>query len=148
MNARAVSWKPSYEHADNRTGRVPADRRVAHSHPSGVALFWGRDAPPCGVFRTGASDISETIHSRASAIAVVAPVVLALSYSIIEAQSPRSIAVRDPIAAGLAVTAAALALISPVFHHTRWTGVTQRALWLALFAWLLRATRSKTLGGE
>jgi hypothetical membrane protein len=91
-----------------------------------------------GVFRTGASDISEAIHSRASAIAVVAVVALALAYSVSLARR-RPSAASDPVGAGLAVTAAALAVMSPVWHHTRWTGLSQRLLWIALITWLLRA---------
>ena len=91
-----------------------------------------------GVFRTGASDISEAIHSRASAIAVVAVVALALACSVSLARR-RPCAASDPVGAGLAVTAAALAVMSPVWHHTRWTGLNQRLLWIVLITWLLRA---------
>jgi Protein of unknown function (DUF998) len=91
-----------------------------------------------GVFRTGASDISEAIHRRASAIAVVAVVALALAYSVSLARR-RPSAASDPVGAGLAVTAAALAVMSPVWHHTRWTGLSQRLLWITLITWLLRA---------
>ena len=91
-----------------------------------------------GVFRTGASDISEAIHSRASTIAVVAVVALALAYSVSLARR-RPSAASDPVGAGLAVIAAALAVMSPVWHHTRWTGLSQRLLWIALITWLLRA---------
>jgi hypothetical protein len=89
-----------------------------------------------GVFRTGASVLSEAIHSRASAIAVVALVVLAYSVSLARR---RPSAASDPVGAGLAVTAAALAVMSPVWHHTRWTGLSQRLLWITLITWLLRA---------
>ena len=36
-------------------------------------------------------------------------------------------------------SAAALAVMSPVRHHTRWTGLNQRLLWIVLITWLLRA---------
>ena len=91
------------------------------------------------VFETGGSQISEIVHSRASAIAVVAVVVLALGYSI----SPMGRApgaTPEPIGAALALLAAALAAASPLLHNTRWTGFGQRLLWLALITWLLRVT--------
>jgi hypothetical protein len=90
-----------------------------------------------GIFRTGISDTSEEIHSRASALAVVAVVFLALAHSMPTARS-RTGAVHDPLGAGLALTAAALAAISPLLHETRWTGLSQRLLWIALITWLLR----------
>jgi len=98
-----------------------------------------------GVFETGGSDLAETMHSRASAIAVIALVTLALVYSI-----PRRAHAHetDRVGATLAVIAAALALLSPVFHHTRWTGLSQRLLWVVLLAWLLREAWKPALGGS
>lgn len=90
-----------------------------------------------GVFRTGASDISETIHSRASAVAVVSIVVLALVHSAPFARD-KSGDTSDPVGASIALTAAALVVISPVLHHTPWTGLSQRLLWIAMTIWLLR----------
>ena len=90
-----------------------------------------------GVFRTGASDISETIHSRASAVAVVAIVALALTHSAPFARDKSGVS-PDPIGTSIAMLAAALVVISPVLHHTRWTGFSQRLLWIALSTWLLR----------
>jgi len=90
-----------------------------------------------GMFKTGDSDFSELVHSRASAVAVVAMVALALTSSVPferRAVHPQ----RDPVGAGLALTAAVLTLISPALHHTRWTGLSQRLLWVALLTWLLR----------
>jgi len=89
------------------------------------------------LFRTGASDLSETIHSRASAVAVVSVVALALIHSAPFARD-RSGAASDPVGAVIALTAAALVVISPVLHHTRWTGLSQRLLWIAVTTWLLR----------
>jgi len=90
-----------------------------------------------GMFRTGASDISETIHSRASAVAVMSIVALALVHSAPFARD-KSGAVSDPVGAGIALAAAVLVVISPVLHHTRWTGLSQRLLWIAVTIWLLR----------
>ncbi len=33
--------------------------------------------------------------------------------------------------------AAVLGALSPLLHHSSWTGMSQRLLWLALLAWLL-----------
>lgn len=41
---------------------------------------------------------------------------------------------------------AALAVMSPVWHHTRWTGLSQRLLWIALIAWLLRTVWQRVPG--
>ena len=89
------------------------------------------------LFRTGASDISETIHSRSSAVAVVSVVALALTHSAPFARDKYG-ASSDPVGAGIALTAAALVVISPLLHHTRWTGLSQRLLWIAVTTWLLR----------
>jgi hypothetical protein len=90
-----------------------------------------------GIFRTGASDISETIHSRASAVAVMSIVALALVHSAPFARD-KSGEAPDPVGAGIALTAAVLVVISPVLHHTRFTGLSQRLLWIAVTIWLLR----------
>jgi hypothetical protein len=89
-----------------------------------------------GAFKTGVSEGSEIIHSRASALATIAIVVLALTYSILAARRPVAI---HPIGFGLAVAAAALTAVSPLLHETRWTGLNQRVLWVTLLAWLLWA---------
>jgi hypothetical protein len=89
------------------------------------------------LFRTGASDISEAIHSRASAVAVVSVVALALIHSALLARDKFG-DTSDPVGAGIALTAAALVVISPVLHHTPWTGLSQRLLWIAITVWLLR----------
>jgi Protein of unknown function (DUF998) len=90
-----------------------------------------------GIFRTGASDISETIHSRASAVAVMSIVALALVHSATFTRD-KSGEASDPVGGGIALTAAVLVAISPVLHHTRWTGLSQRLLWIAVTIWLLR----------
>ena len=96
-----------------------------------------------GVFRTGGSDLAETVHSRASAAAVIALVTLALGYSILRANRSGE---TDRVGATLAVIVAILAVLSPMFHHSRWTGLSQRMLWIVLLAWLLRATSTPLLG--
>lgn len=88
-------------------------------------------------FPTGISGASEAIHSGTSSLSVVAVVALALAYSILPARY-RPVATSDRVAKSLALAAAALAVTSPVLHHTRWTGLSQRILWIAAIAWLLR----------
>lgn len=98
------------------------------------------------VFRTGASEISETIHSRASATGVVAVVALALMYSLPYTRNPRGSNL-DRVGIGLAGVAASLALMSPLLHHSRWTGLSQRLLWASLIVWLLRTAWQQTRSG-
>jgi len=102
-----------------------------------AALLAAASTMLSGIFRTGASDISETIHSRASAVAVMSIVALALVHSA-PFKRDKSGEAPDPVGAGLALTAAVLVVISPVLHHTRWTGLSQRLLWIAVTVWLLR----------
>lgn len=90
-------------------------------------------------FETGFPGTSETIHSRASGLATVAIVILALAYTMPTVLSRRN-APFDPVAAGIAVAAAVLLGISSLLHETRWTGIGQRALWISLIAWLMRVT--------
>ena len=96
-----------------------------------------------GAYRTGGSDLAETVHSRASALAVIALVTLALGYSILRPNHSRH---TDRVGATLAVIAGVLAVLSPVFHHTRWTGFSQRLLWIVLLAWLLSTASMSALG--
>jgi hypothetical protein len=99
-----------------------------------IAFLGGVGAILSAAFPTGVSPTSETIHSRASALATVAVVALALVYSI---PAARRGANPDRVGTRLAFAAAALTAISPVVHDTRWTGLGQRLLWTAVLAWLL-----------
>lgn len=89
-----------------------------------------------GIFRTGVSSTSEVIHSRASALATCSTVALALASSWPPARR-RLGRPRDLVGMALAGTAACVALLSPLLHETRWTGLGQRVLWSLLLAWLL-----------
>jgi hypothetical protein len=88
-------------------------------------------------FPTGVSGAGEAIHSGTSSLAVVAVVALALGYSVLPARY-RPVAASDRVAKSLALAVAALVVTSPVLHQTRWTGLSQRILWIAVIAWLLR----------
>jgi hypothetical protein len=90
-----------------------------------------------GVFRTdpaGAPTTDERIHSLASGTASLALITAAvLSALLARARRPR-----EPIgpAGVLAWLALVFGAISPVLHESRWTGLSQRLLWLTLTAWL------------
>lgn len=102
--------------------------------------FWPPSAPSFPRFlETGGSATSETIHSRASAFATIAIVILALAYATPIALPQRPV-VSDPVGKALAVVAVVLVGISTLLHETRWTGLGQRALWLVLIIWLVRTT--------
>jgi Protein of unknown function (DUF998) len=103
-----------------------------------AALLAGIGMVLSGAFRTGVSAASEVIHSRASGLATVAVVVIALAYSLPRWRL-RTASSQDLAGAVLALTAAALAALSPFFHDTRWTGLSQRLLWMAAIIWLLWA---------
>lgn len=89
-----------------------------------------------GAFPTGESLISEAVHSRASGLATAAVIAVALAYSLprVRQATPSR---HDLMAAGLALGAALLGAISPIFHETRWTGLSQRLLWATVTVWLL-----------
>lgn len=105
----------------------------------GIAVLAAAGAVLSAVFETGGSATSETIHSRASAFATIAIVVLALAYSMPIALPQRPV-VSDSVSRGLTMIAVVLVGISSLLHETRWTGLGQRALWLVLIAWLVRTT--------
>lgn len=117
----------------NRTGTDA----VARSIPA-AALVAGVGMIASGAFKTGVSSASESIHSRASGLATVAVVAMALAYSLPRSRR-RAATFHDVAGAGLALGAAGLAAVSPLLHDTRWTGLSQRLLWAALIFWLLWA---------
>jgi hypothetical membrane protein len=92
-----------------------------------------------GVFRTDPRvppPPGEILHTRASVTALIALVIAALLWSShLLATSQAVPGARASLA--LALVAAAAALAGPPLHDTPWTGLGQRALWLALMAWLL-----------
>ena len=88
-----------------------------------------------GVFPTdptGAPTTAERIHSLASGSASLALIAAAVVSTLTRRPGrPRGPAV---VLAGLAL---GLGAISPVLHGSRWTGLSQRMLWLTLTTWLL-----------
>jgi hypothetical protein len=90
-----------------------------------------------GVFPTdptGAPTTTETVHSLASGSASLALIAAAITSAVLG----RACHQRRPFEAAtvLAWLALGLGAISPVLHGSRWTGLSQRLLWLALTAWL------------
>jgi hypothetical protein len=105
----------------------------------GMSLLAAVGAVLSAIFETGGSTTSEAIHSRASAFATIAIVIVALVYSM-PIELPQRPVVSDPVGGALAVVAAGLVGLSSLLHETRWTGLGQRALWLILICWLVRTT--------
>lgn len=91
-----------------------------------MAGIWRTDPTRSGV-------LTDAIHSRASALATVALIGAALSWSVLRHRRPR----RLDVAASLAVIAAVLGASGPVLHDSSWSGASQRLLWLVLLAWLI-----------
>jgi hypothetical protein len=112
------------------------DRNPIISMVPATAFVAGTGAIVSGVFKTGVSVTSEVIHSRASALATLSIVALALVYSW-PATRRRLGGAPDPVGFVLAASAAGMALLSPFLHDTRWTGLSQRVLWTLLLSWLL-----------
>ena len=86
-----------------------------------------------GIYRTDPSHsgvTADAVHSRASAFATLALIGAALAWSVVRAR-------RWDITTSLALLAAVLGAVSPFLHRSRWTGLSQRMLWLTLLAWLI-----------
>lgn len=101
-----------------------------------------------GMWRTDetrSGTTADAIHSRASALASLALIAAALAWSVFR----RGRGARSDVAAWLAVAAAVLGALSPALHRSRFTGASQRLLWITLLAWLIiTAWRTKPAGGE
>lgn len=87
---------------------------------------------------TGEPTTTEAIHSLASGFASLAVIGAAVAWSILRwgRRPPPPLG----LSAALAGSAVVLGAVSPVLHDTRWTGLSQRLLWLTLLAWLLLTT--------
>jgi hypothetical membrane protein len=83
---------------------------------------------PTGRLRSGAT--TDAVHSYASALATMALIAGALTWSI--CRTPRR-----RLDTGLAVVAAGLGAASPALHRSPISGVSQRLLWLTLMLWLI-----------
>jgi membrane-associated phospholipid phosphatase len=126
------------------TGMVALGSAIAQvgtrwSRPVGAAIaaaaigmvaagIWRTDADRSGV-------TTDAIHSRSSGAATLVLIAAALTWSV--ARRRHGAAHGSDLGAGLAAIAAVLGAFSPALHHSAWTGISQRLLWLALLAWLL-----------
>jgi hypothetical protein len=98
---------------------------------SGVGLIVSGFFPTDPV---GAPTTTEKIHSLASGSASLALIAAAVACGLLaRAREPGSQIGPAGWLAGLALV---LGAISPVLHDSRWTGLSQRLLWLTLTAWL------------
>lgn len=91
------------------------------------------------VFPTGVSAAVEVVHSRASALATVGLTVVAGVASL----WPGLHGQRGTAPRLLAAGAIVMAVASPLLHHSRFTGLSQRLLWLLLVLWLAGAARRR-----
>lgn len=96
-------------------------------------LFAGVGMIVAGLVPTepGAVSTAEIVHSRASAAGSLLIVVAAVATAWLpggDAALPRRL---------LSATVAALAVLSVALHETAVSGLSQRALWAAILAWLL-----------
>ena len=89
------------------------------------------------LYRTEITPASEAVHSRASTVAVLALVAVAVLVTF-SRRRPGGTGGRKWMAV-LASLAVVLAAISPALHDTRWSGLGQRGLWAALLAWMVGA---------
>lgn len=103
----------------------------------GTALLAAVGAVLSALFETGGSATSEALHSRASAFATIAIVILALAYTMPTAL-PQCPVLTDRVGRALAIVAVVLVGLSSLLHETRWTGLGQRTLWSVLIIWLVR----------
>ena len=91
-----------------------------------------------GIFRTGPDRVgaaSDAIHSRASALATLALIGVAVTCAVARQRRLRSW--RPDVAGLLAAAAGVLGALSPLLHRTAWTGLSQRLLWLTLVTWVI-----------
>jgi hypothetical protein len=118
-------------HANKRTGWRPRQAPMAVA-VAGVGMVVS------GLVATdpeSANSIRETVHSQSSGLAVVALVAVASAWVIV---GRRVSGGWCPSAAAAATAGAAtiVAVVSPWLHRSSWTGLSQRALWAAVLAWL------------
>ena len=87
-----------------------------------------------GMYRTDASRSGATadaLHSAASGLATLTLIGAAVVWT--------AIALRRTAPVVLATMCVALGAVSPALHRSRWTGLSQRLLWLTLLTWVVVA---------
>jgi uncharacterized membrane protein YuzA (DUF378 family) len=81
------------------------------------------------VSRSGAT--ADAVHSAASGLATLALIGAAVVWTAVASRRTAPIV--------LAAMSLALGAVSPALHRSRWTGLSQRLLWLTLLAWVVVA---------
>ena len=113
---------------------VSADRRLC-SRVTAVAVgLAGVGMVVSGVYRTDVSRSGATadaLHSAASGLATLALIGAAVFWT--------AVASRRAAPVVLATMGLALGAVSPALHRSRWSGLSQRLLWLTLLAWVIVA---------
>ena len=113
---------------------VDEDRRL-RSHVVAAAVgIAGLGMIVSGVYRTDVSRSGATadaLHSAASGLATLALIGAAVVWT--------AVASRRTAPVVLATMSVVLGAVSPALHRSRWTGLSQRLLWLTLLAWVVVA---------
>lgn len=113
---------------------VGADRRWCSRVVAAAVGVAGVGMVVSGVFRTDVSRSGATadaLHSAASGLATLALIGAAVFWT--------AVASRRAAPVVLATMGLALGAVSPTLHRSRWTGLSQRLLWLTLLAWVIVA---------
>ena len=113
---------------------VVADRRSFHRLVAAAVGIAGVGMVTSGLYRTDAARSGATadaVHSTASGLATLALIGATVSWTTFGSRRAAHVL--------LAATAVTLGVVSPALHHSRWTGVSQRLLWVTLLAWAVLA---------
>ena len=113
---------------------VAADRRLC-SRVTAVAIgLAGVGMVLSGVYRTDVSRSGATadaLHSAASGLATLALIGAAVFWTAVTSRRAAPVV--------LATMGLALGAVSPALHRSRWSGLSQRLLWVTLLAWVIVA---------
>jgi Protein of unknown function (DUF998) len=113
---------------------VAADRRLCSRITAVAVGLAGVGMVVSGVYRTDVSRSGATadaLHSAASGLATLALIGAAVFWT--------AVASRRAAPVVLATMGLALGAVSPALHRSRWSGLSQRLLWLTLLAWVIVA---------
>ena len=118
---------------------VGADRRWCSPVVAAAVSLAGVGMVVSGVYRTDVSRSGATadaLHSAASGLATLALIGAAVFWT--------AVASRRAAPVVLATMGLALGAVSPALHRSRWSGLSQRLLWLTLLAWVIVAAFALT----
>jgi Protein of unknown function (DUF998) len=113
---------------------VAAERRWCSRVVAAAVSLAGGGMVVSGAYRTDVSRSGATadaLHSAASGLATLALIGAAVFWT--------AVASRRAAPVVLATMGLALGAVSPALHRSRWTGLSQRLLWLTLLAWVIVA---------